>query len=142
MSESKILNAIRDACSKGATRLWRNNTGQGLMVNHRSAAAKQKLIEECMKLCAARGGSAVRLAFGLQKGSGDLIGIRVVEVTPEMVGRRVAVFVSCEVKTETGAVRPEQEAWLSFLNSVGAQAFIARSVADAQQELDKPFKGV
>ena len=35
--------------------------------------------------------------FGLAKGSSDLIGFKTVEITPEMVGEKVAVFCSIEV---------------------------------------------
>jgi len=71
--------------------------------------------------------------FGLARGSADLIGWRTITITPEMVGRQVAVFTSIEVKTPTGRVRPEQAAWLSAVTGAGGIAGIARSVADASQ---------
>lgn len=141
MSESAILSAIRDKCSRGAVRLFRNNVGVGLMVNHRNAAAKQAIITACIELARKMGGSATRLAFGLSKGSGDLIGFRIVTVTPEMVGRQVAVFTSVEVKTDAGRESPEQTAWREYIASVGGVAMVARSVDEAQSELDKTFTG-
>jgi hypothetical protein len=74
-SEQQIQQHIRIACSTGATRLWRNNTGT-LRDQH---------------------GRPV--SFGLCKGSADLIGYRTITITPEMVGQQVAVFTSIEVKT-------------------------------------------
>ena len=71
--------------------------------------------------------------FGLARGSADLIGWRTITITPDMVGRQVAVFTSIEVKTERGRVRPEQHAWLSTVQQSGGIAGIARSVADASQ---------
>ncbi len=71
--------------------------------------------------------------FGLARGSADLIGWRTVTITPEMVGQRIAVFTSIEVKTPTGRVRPEQHAWLTAVQCAGGIAGIARSVADASQ---------
>jgi hypothetical protein len=71
--------------------------------------------------------------FGLARGSADLIGWRTITITPDMVGRQLAVFTSIEVKTESGRVRPEQQAWLDVVQSSGGFAGIARSVADASQ---------
>lgn len=71
-------------------------------------------------------------SFGLAKGSADLIGWQTVEVTPDMVGQKIAVFLSIEVKTTTGKTKPEQEAWARTVASKGGKAGIARSVEDAQ----------
>ena len=136
MRESKILNAIRDACNNGPVRLFRNNVGTALVVNHKHPQTKQAIISACIKLAESRGAFAQRMSFGLTEGSGDLIGYRQITVTPEMVGKQVAIFTSCEVKTETGRVRPEQENWLAHINSVGGLAFVARSVEDAKKVLD------
>ena len=109
MSEQKIQQEIRLACSTGATRLFRNNTGT-LKDQH---------------------GRPV--SFGLCKGSADLIGWKRVTVTPEMVGSTVAVFASIEVKTATGRLRPEQQQWLDAVQAAGGIAGVARSVEDAQR---------
>ena len=71
------------------------------------------------------------MQFGLCKGSADLIGWKQVTVTPEMVGQQVAVFLSIEVKTPTGRIRPEQQAWLETVQAAGGIAGVARSVEDA-----------
>ena len=72
------------------------------------------------------------VTFGLARGSADLIGWRTITVTQAMVGTRLAVFTSIEVKTPTGRVRPEQQAWLEAVQGAGGIAVIARSVPDAQ----------
>ena len=72
------------------------------------------------------------VTFGLARGSADLIGWRTIVVTPDMVGRRLAVFTSIEVKTPTGRVRPEQQAWLGVVRGAGGNAGVARSVTDAE----------
>ena len=69
--------------------------------------------------------------FGLARGSADLIGWRTITITPDMVGQRLAVFTSIEVKTERGRVRPEQHAWLAAVTGAGGIAGVARSVTDA-----------
>ncbi len=72
------------------------------------------------------------VTFGLARGSADLIGWRTVVVTPEMVGQRIAVFTSIEVKTPTGRVAPAQQHWLQAVRTAGGIAGIARSVRDSE----------
>ena len=109
MSEQRIQQEIRIACGTGDTRLFRNNTGTLKDANGRP------------------------VQFGLCKGSADLIGWRTVTVTPDMVGTQVAVFLSIEVKTPTGRLRPEQQQWLDAVQAAGGIAGVARSVEDAQR---------
>ena len=74
--------------------------------------------------------------FGLARGSADLIGLRTVTITPDMVGQQVAVFTSIEVKTPQGRTTPAQQNWLHMVRRAGGIAGIARSVRDAQNLLD------
>ena len=108
-SEQTIQQHIRLACSTGDTRLFRNNTGTLKDQNGRP------------------------VQFGLCKGSADLIGWKRVTVTPDMVGSTVAVFLSIEVKTPTGRIRPEQQQWLDAVQAAGGIAGVARSVEDAER---------
>jgi len=117
-SEQSIQQHIRIACSTGAARLFRNNTGT-LRDQH---------------------GRPVQ--FGLCKGSADLIGYRTITITPEMVGTTVAVFLSIEVKTPTGRIRPEQQQWLETVQAAGGIAGVARSVEDAKALLAAQPDGV
>ena len=113
-SEQTIQQHIRIACSKGDTRLFRNNTGT-LRDQH---------------------GRPVQ--FGLCKGSADLIGWRSITITPAMVGQKIAVFTSVEVKSSSGRVKPEQKQWLEAVQAAGGIAGVARSVADAEVLLASP----
>ena len=108
-SEQQIQQEIRIACGTGPVHLFRNNTGT-LRDQH---------------------GRPVQ--FGLCKGSADLVGWTTRTVTPEMVGQRIAVFTSIEVKTPTGRLRPEQQQWLDAVQAAGGIAGVARSVEDALQ---------
>jgi hypothetical protein len=108
MNETTILQRIRLALGRvPGLRLFRQNVG-ALKDEH---------------------GRIVR--FGLHPGSADLIGWRSVEITPDMVGRRVAVFTSIEVKTPTGRLRPDQANWQAQVEEAGGIAIIARSESDA-----------
>lgn len=71
--------------------------------------------------------------FGLARGSADLIGWRTITITPDMVGSRLAVFTSIEVKTPTGRLSPAQHAWLGVVRGAGGIAGVARSVRDANE---------
>ena len=108
MTEQQIQQHIRLTCSTGSTRLFRNNTGT-LRDQH---------------------GRPV--SFGLCKGSADLIGWTTRTITQEMVGQRIAVFTSIEVKAASGRLRPEQRQWLDAVQAAGGVAGVARSVDDAR----------
>lgn len=69
--------------------------------------------------------------FGLARGSADLIGWRTVTITPDMVGQRLAVFTSLEIKTPTGRLTPAQHNWLGAVRGAGGIAGVARTVSDA-----------
>ena len=99
-------------------RLFRNNTGQ---------ATDQ------------RTGNFIR--YGLAVGSSDLIGIRKVTITPDMVGQTIGVFASLEVKTDTGKPSTDQKKWLSMVTAFGGIAGVVRSPQDARRLLQLPQIG-
>jgi len=112
-AETEIQQRIRLAVgTRSDLRLFRNNTGT---------------------LPDPRTGRPVQ--FGLARGSADLIGWRTITITPEMVGQRVAVFTSIEVKTITGHLTPAQQAWMGTVRTAGGIAGVARSVRDAEEIL-------
>ena len=71
------------------------------------------------------------IQFGLAKGSSDLIGFKTVKVTPDMVGKEIAQFVSLEIKTETGKLTKMQHNWLQKVKTSGGIVGVARTVKDA-----------
>lgn len=71
------------------------------------------------------------VTFGLSPGSPDLVGWKSVEITPDMVGSRVAVFCGIEIKTPSGTLRDDQANWLHRLADAGGITGVARSVEDA-----------
>lgn len=70
-------------------------------------------------------------------GGADLIGWTSVEVKPEMVGRRLAIFTAVEVKTPTGRPTVEQTRFIEAVRRAGGLATIARSEADAAKCVDE-----
>jgi hypothetical protein len=125
-TEATILGRIRRALGTlPHVRLFRNDCG---------VAWAGQLIERRGTTVTLR--RAQRITYGLQPGSSDLVGWQSVEITPEMVGRRVAVFTSIEVKTERGRVSQPQQRWLYALHKAGGNVGVARSVEEAETLLD------
>jgi hypothetical protein len=119
MTESELQALIlRAAGSKPHVRVFRNQVGEGYV-------GKALRDPEGVFLRDAR-----HVRMGLFPGSGDLIGWRTVTVTPDMVGKPIAQFLSIEVKTPTGRIRPDQSNWLEQVNLHGGHAIIARSISD------------
>lgn len=130
MSETTIQRRIQIALSDTTTRLWRNNVG----------AAWQGRAEHVGTVVTLYGPR--RVEYGLCPGSSDLIGLRSVEITPDMVGQRVAIFCAVEVKSKTGRPTDEQSAFIKTVNYLGGRAGIARSEDDAKIVVDGGNSGV
>jgi ribosomal protein S19 len=117
MNETIILQRIRLAASKiPGVRLFRNNVGKAWMGT---------VIKQTPEMVVLKNPRFVQ--FGLQVGSGDLIGWKPVTITPDMVGQKLAVFVSLECKTETGKAKPEQINWMQQVAAAGGIASVVRS---------------
>ena len=108
--EASVLSLIL-RLGRGATRLFRNNVGVFLTEDGR------------------------RVSTGLCPGSSDVIGWQSIEITPEMVGRRVAVFVAIEAKSPTGRPTREQMAFVAAVRAAGGIAGVCRSSEDAEKLL-------
>ena len=66
----------------------------------------------------------------------DLIGWKTIEITEEMVGQKIAQFLSVEVKTPKGRVGTHQQKWMDVVNKHGGLALIARSQEEATEKLN------
>lgn len=71
------------------------------------------------------------LHYGLCAGSSDLIGLRSVTVTPDMVGKQVAIFCALEGKQLGKYPSKEQRAFLAMVKSMGGRAGVFRNLSDA-----------
>lgn len=109
--ESDIMRSIQLAYSRGDTRLMRNNVG--VLYDKRG----------------------IPVTFGLGTGTSDLIGLKSVIITPDMVGRKLAVFIGIEVKTSTGRTTDAQDLFLDMLRTMGALHGVARTVDQAGEIL-------
>lgn len=132
MAERDVQNRIWLACSRGPTRLFRNHVGLGWQGKARQFTRSETVV-------VMPGDVVIRnarpLRAGLCTGSSDLVGWTSVEITPEMVGQRVAVFAGIEVKDERGRQSPEQARFIAAVREAGGIAGVARSSEDAAELL-------
>lgn len=68
--------------------------------------------------------------YGLHTGSSDLIGWKVITVTPDMVGQKLAIFTALEVKSANGRATAEQLTFLKAVQAAGGKAHIVKSPDD------------
>lgn len=119
-SETRVQSCVRLAAPMKGYTLWRNNVG--VLQDARGVPVRFGLANDSPKL-------NERLK------SGDLIGWRRREITPDMVGRVVAQFVSLEVKAGGWAYSGDgreraQSRWASL---VAADGGMGRFITDAEQ---------
>ncbi len=119
MNESQLQTLIKLEASQKGARLWRNNVGaihtaDGTFIRF-GLANESKLQNSVIK-------------------SSDLIGIRPVVITQDMVGKTIGQFISREVKTpgwiyhRTNKHEQAQLAWIELINSFGGDACFATEV--------------
>ncbi len=114
-SETSLLRAIMVKVSSVGARIFRNNQGVAVFPD----------------------GSRVRYGIANPGGS-DLIGWTPIKITPEMVGRTVAVFTAIEVKVPGAAVPDHQRHFVEVVLAAGGRAGIVRSIEDAVALVGEP----
>lgn len=101
-------------------RLFRNTCGEGFVGKQIKGPPDLVILSH-----------ASRITFGLQVGSHDLIGWRTIVVTPDMVGRNLALFLGGEVKTAVGKLSAEQQRFHHNLLEAGGLSGIWRTPDEA-----------
>ena len=120
-SEHDIQNEIRVAIgAEQSATLFRANVGEAWTGTLAANNLNRVIIED-----------ARRVRSGLPIGFPDLFGFRTVEITPDMVGKKLAVFAFIEVKKPGGRTSKAQEKMHSFLHDAGAVGGVARSAKEA-----------
>ena len=131
--ERVIQSEVMLAASNQGYTLWRNNTGsawQGKRTNADRATlilpgGTKRILDRAIVLENPR-----PVSFGLCDGSSDLIGLKRVTITPDMVGQTVAQFTAIEVKSRTGRVSGAQHHFIAFVERAGGLAQVARDPGD------------
>ena len=107
--EKEVMSNVREwAHARGDVTLWRNNVGS-------------------LEWAPGRW-----LRYGLCVGSADFIGLTTITITPELVGRKVAVFTALEAKAENGVVSEDQERFLMTVKDAGGIASVVHDAEEAQ----------
>lgn len=121
MSEQTLMSQIMLFLGRRLdVKLFRNNTGTG-WVGKRGKTD----IPGAVLLLDAR-----PLHAGLCKGSSDLIGFTSVKITPDMVGKTVAIFTAIEIK-DGAKVSDEQKNFIEVVGNAGGYIGVARNTEDA-----------
>ena len=131
LKESNLSKRILLAVSSMTNaKLFRNNTGTawtGKTVS--STRDGGKYIDEPRPLRA-----------GLCKGSSDLIGWTPIEITQDMVGKKIGVFTAVEIKARGGKATPEQLNFIEQVRKGGGIAGIATTDDEAVNLITNQLK--
>lgn len=105
MKETNVMHQVMLALSKAGAVVFRQNVGQAVVgdpewIRHRKVVAVNP--GDCIVRHA-------RVFHAGHVGQGDIVGWYPVEITPEMVGRKVAVVLWPEVKKEKGGRRRDEQ---------------------------------
>ena len=82
------------------------------------------------------GGYWIKVVSANRNGVSDIIGGVTVEITPEMVGKRVAVLCSFEVKDGKGSPSDLQEVHIEQVLEAGGIAGVVRSIDGVERLLN------
>lgn len=114
LKEKAVATQVDKVLETHGVRVWRNNIGL--------ARYNVKGKTWCVK-------------YGVGgNGGSDLLGFMPITITPEMVGKRVAVFVAVETKREKGGKKTDaQQAFIDNIVAFGGLAGFASKWEDAIQ---------
>jgi hypothetical protein len=130
MSETDILHRVMLRATQVGMRVFRNNVGMAWLGKaERNDASHPVTATIHPGDVVVRHAKPVKFGIGGEGGS-DLIGIKEVTITTEMVGTTIGQFVALEVKTSKGKVKPSQINFLSFVTSMGGRGLVVRSPDD------------
>jgi len=128
MTEGGLLKKFLLEYSRLGLRLFRNNVGKPW------SGKRIGPFKETKTITVNKGDVLLKNArpfhAGLVKGSSDLIGWSTMLITPHMVGKKVAVFTACEVKTKNMKPTKEQTAFVRAVNNQGGIGVIAYDIED------------
>lgn len=123
--ETRQLHLIMLAVSKANAVVFRNNVAMAWAGQVITRSNGMVTIDNARPLHA-----------GLCEGSSDLIGWKSTTVTPDMVGRPVAIFVAIEVKAGKGRATKEQLNFIQRVRDAGGIAGIARTPEEARNLME------
>lgn len=127
--EHALQNGIRNAMA-GRALIFRANVGKAWQSNDVVKVPRQMPVVMGPRDVLLK--NARPFETGLPPGFSDLFGLVAVEITPDMVGQKLAVFTALEVK-DGARVSPLQRNFINAVNDNGGRAGVVRSVDDAER---------
>ena len=124
MNEHPLQDRLISKLNHDNIRMFRNNVGVAYQGNVKRIGFRSVIIRNC---------SAIR--FGLCPGSSDLIGWKSVTVTPEMVGKQVAVFTAIEVKRPNKSKTTKGQ--INFIEQVKKAGGIGMILSDITEVINE-----
>lgn len=120
MLESEKTKEILLSVSKSFKnfKVFRNNVGTGWV-------GQSVRIKEGMLIQNPR-----PLKAGLCEGSSDYIGWTIKEITPDMIGKKIAIFTAIEFKAEKGLAKEKQLNFIKIVRDSGGCAGIVKNEND------------
>ncbi len=128
MKEAEIQKQVAIALSESGFVSLKNTTGQAW-------TGSNVQLDRARRMAMIQNARPIR--FGLIQGSSDRIGWKSILITPEMVGKKIAIFAAIECKTAMGRLSEEQIIFLERVSEAGGIAFVARTADDVGRELFK-----
>jgi len=117
LPEADVQANVRLLTSNLGWRMWRNNVG--VLMDKRGVPIRYGLCNDSS-------------AVNKRHKSGDLIGVRTIVITPDMVGKRIGQFLSIECKAsnwtppaDTDADYAAQLRWADMINEMGGVAIVS-----------------
>jgi len=102
--------------SKNGIKLFRNHRGKAWQGKSSYSKERKIVIIENPRF----------FEFGLYPGAGDLIGWKEVIITPEMIGKKMAIFTSEEIKSVNDVISKDQQKWHDIVRMSGGISKIAK----------------
>ena len=133
MKEKPIQKRILLRCGHGATRLFRQNVGKTWI-------GRSVKITSNTYVAVSPGDVIIRQARRFHagfEGESDLGGWLSVIITPDMVGRKIAIYTALEVKTKTGRIKKAQQKFIDLVRAAGGLAGVVRSPEEAEDLLNE-----
>ena len=122
--ETNLVRKIMLALGKDPkVRIFRNNVGSGYIGASKKFSHPQTVNVKAGDVLVQQ---ARYFDAGLCPGSSDLIGLKAIKITPEMVGTEIACFVAIEVKLPSGRVQENQINFLDMVKKLGGRGIICR----------------
>ena len=131
--ETPLMKELQAAASRLGARLFRQNTGKAWIGKADAPARIAKTVRLAPGDVVVRNARMFHAGF---EGWSDLGGWAPVTITPDMIGKTVAVYVQAEVK-DKGRATDAQLRWIDAVNRAGGIGGVIRSEDDLRALLSK-----